>query len=57
MCKYCEEQELIPCNGYNDVQIWYHDDKSFLSTYVYEYGDGYEISAVINYCPMCGQKL
>lgn len=59
MCKYCEEEEWIPCDDCDDVSI-YNDDllgKSQLSLYKYTCDDGFLINIRIYHCPMCGRKL
>ena len=65
MCMYCEKQELVPCNDPHEVQIWYKDNCSYLSSYfydrderyLYDYDGKYEVKIQIKYCPMCGKEL
>lgn len=60
MCKYCEEEEQIPCDDCDDVSI-YNDDLIDKSQLVFSkftwHGDWFEINLNIHYCPMCGRKL
>ena len=54
MCEYCENKKPLFESDFSKMLVKYSDSGNA----VISCGQGfYHLNVIINYCPMCGQKL